>query len=171
MDPERLIDHIGDCIHEFSLKSLPWAQSVDRKDFMWTPTADELFSKWLEDVQLSTVKEETPDLKFLSFETQVPAPETLLVVSEYFADRSETSSRVEAKSPSWDPDLPEPDFSSIPTLNRPEHDPQSTSSESLGAHTEKDGKCRTATHDANQSLTLDHKKLIPISLFPAKTAP
>lgn len=171
MDPERLIDHIGDCIHEFSLRSLPWAQSVDRKDFMWTPTADELFSKWLEDVQLSTVKEENPDLKFLSFETQIPAPETLLVVSEYFADRSETSSRVEAKSPSWDPDLPELNFSSGATRGRSEHNPQSDSSESLGAHSEKDGKCRTATHNVKQSLTLNHKKLIPISFFPAKTAP
>lgn len=134
VDPASLLEHIGDCIHDFSLKALPWAEAMDREEeFMRTPLLDEKVSRWLDDIDWedeeeqgkaleflcatdwSNAEQKNLALKFLSFATQVAVSDQLFVVGEYFAESSESSSLVEREPPPSDPDLPSPNFSSIPS--------------------------------------------------------
>ena len=105
VDSATLLEHIGDCIHEFSLKALPWAESIDGEEFARIPSIDTRVSKWFDTIEWPTVEEESLVFKFLDVESQAPASDKVFVASEYFVENSENSSRVEREPPPSLPDL------------------------------------------------------------------
>ncbi|RSM07427.1 hypothetical protein CEP52_005210 [Fusarium oligoseptatum] len=95
--PAAMLDHVGDCIHEFSLRALPWAQSV---------------SEWLGGIQWADIDEKSLALRFLSVESPSTTLDDAYAVGEYFAEISENSSQVAREPPSSGSDLPAPSFGS-----------------------------------------------------------
>ncbi|KAM0259122.1 hypothetical protein ACHAQJ_003493 [Trichoderma viride] len=106
------LEHVGNCIHEFSLYALPWAESlvVDATDPS-NPALREKVEEWLK----ITEEKESADIQniniktFVFFPTQ-PLPikqEWAYIPEEYFAESSKESSQVEYGSLSLDFDQPE----------------------------------------------------------------
>ena len=94
-----MLEHIGDCIHEFSLKALPWAE-VNHSGLgglSGLPLGAEKASNekrvctWPDGMEPTAVKEQDSDLRFLTFDVSPPAPDQLFVVDEYFAEGSDHS--------------------------------------------------------------------------------
>lgn len=91
-DPETLLNHIGDHIHDFSLLSLPWADVSEEEDAAIIADATEKAMKWnitfpsdMETIDLPPLKLEQP---------RTPNPGPLFAAAEYFAESSDGSSRV-----------------------------------------------------------------------------
>ncbi|PNP53171.1 hypothetical protein THARTR1_06381 [Trichoderma harzianum] len=106
------LEHVGNCIHEFSLNALPWAESliIDATDPSNSASREKV-EEWLK----STEEKESADIRkiniktFVFFPTQ-PLPikqEWAYIPEEYFAESSNESSEVEPGSLSLDSDLPE----------------------------------------------------------------
>ncbi|KAL5084176.1 hypothetical protein Trisim1_012251 [Trichoderma cf. simile WF8] len=106
------LEHVGNCIHEFSLNALPWAESLvgDATDPS-NPALGAKVEEWLK----STEEKESADIQkiniktFVFFPTQ-PQPikqEWAYIPEEYFAESSRESSEVERGSLSLDSDVPE----------------------------------------------------------------
>ncbi|KAL7939068.1 hypothetical protein V8C35DRAFT_285617 [Trichoderma chlorosporum] len=108
------LEHVGNCIHEFSLNALPWAESlvtcIDAMDPLNLALREKV-EEWLK----STEEEEGADIQKINikmfgfFQTQ-PLPikqEWEYIPEEYFAESSKESSVGERESLSLDSDLPE----------------------------------------------------------------
>ncbi|KKP07228.1 hypothetical protein THAR02_00658 [Trichoderma harzianum] len=106
------LEHVGNCIHEFSLNALPWAESLvgDATDPS-NPALRAKVEEWLK----STEEKDSADIQkiniktFVFFPTQ-PLPikqEWAYIPEEYFAESSKKSSEVERGSLSLDSDVPE----------------------------------------------------------------
>ncbi|PTB61122.1 hypothetical protein M431DRAFT_489892 [Trichoderma harzianum CBS 226.95] len=106
------LEHVGNCIHEFSLNALPWAESLVRdatdppnpalcaKVEEWLKSTEEKESAHIQKINIKT---------FVFFPTQ-PLPikqEWVYIPEEYFAESSKESSDVERGSLSLDSDVPE----------------------------------------------------------------
>lgn len=108
------LEHVGICIHEFSLYALPWAESlaVDAID-QSTPALRKKVEEWLKSTctkKKKSVDIDKIDIKtFIFFPTQ-PLPtkqECAYIREEYFAESSNESSQAERGTLSLDSDLPE----------------------------------------------------------------
>lgn len=108
------LEHVGNCIHEFSLYALPWAESlaVDAID-QSNPPLRKKVEEWLKST--CTEEEESADIQkvnirtFIFFPTQ-PLPtrqECAYIAEEYFAESSNESSQAERGTLSFDSDLPD----------------------------------------------------------------
>ncbi|KAM0524671.1 hypothetical protein ACHAPE_000770 [Trichoderma viride] len=108
------LEHVGNCIHEFSLYALPWAETlaVDATD-QSNPALRKKVEEWLKST--CTEEEESADIQkvdietFIFFPTQ-PLPtkqERSYIPEEYFAESSNESSQAERGTLSLDSDLPE----------------------------------------------------------------
>jgi hypothetical protein len=148
-----MLEHIGDCIHDFSLKALPWAASTDvHKDMI-----DDMVSKWLDTIEWPYVAENSLVLRFFSSEAQTPAADGWPEITEYFAESSENSSRVERGPAPWDPDLPQLDFSStsVPAPSETQRSPP----EIMGTRTNDDsgiidtGRTGREVHTSAESIS------------------
>lgn len=107
------LEHVGNCIHEFSLYALPWAETLasDATD-QSNPALREKVEQWLGS---TCAKEESADIQkidirtFIFFPTR-PLPtkkECAYIPEEYFAESSNDSSQAERGTLSLDSDLPE----------------------------------------------------------------
>ncbi|RSL41865.1 hypothetical protein CEP53_012506 [Fusarium sp. AF-6] len=116
--PAAMLDHVGDCIHEFSLRALPWAQSVAKENVERISSIKERVSEWLGGIEWDNINERSLALRFLSVEPPSTALDDVYVVGEYFAEISENSSQVEREPPPSDSDLPAPSFGSASNTPR-----------------------------------------------------
>ncbi|KAL7899213.1 hypothetical protein HDV64DRAFT_222974 [Trichoderma sp. TUCIM 5745] len=108
------LEHVGNCIHEFSLYALPWAESmaVDATD-QSNPALREKVEEWLKST--CTEEEESADIDKVNIETFIFFPTQPLptkqdcahIPEEYFAESSNESSQAERGTLSLDSDLPE----------------------------------------------------------------
>ncbi|KAK4444752.1 hypothetical protein QBC34DRAFT_334438, partial [Podospora aff. communis PSN243] len=112
-DPNALLEHIGDCIHQFSLKSLPWATSSNSDTFYCPPEIQQSVSAWLDKLMLSHPQEDALDPIFLEFLAPPTPRDEQFFRNEYFAESPNDSHVVErGPAPSMDGDLPAAYFSS-----------------------------------------------------------
>jgi WD40 repeat protein len=120
VDPTSMLEHIGDCIHEFSLKALPWAE-IDHsgsRGLSKLPLSAENASNdkriftWLDGMEPTEPKEQDFNLRLLAVAISPPAPDQLFVVDEYFAEGSDHSGSAQLERPSSDSDLSELNFPS-----------------------------------------------------------
>ncbi|RSM14720.1 hypothetical protein CDV31_005302 [Fusarium ambrosium] len=116
--PAAMLDHVGDCIHEFSLRALPWAQSVAKENVERISSIKERVSEWLGGIEWDNINERSLALRFLSVEPPSTTLNDVYVVGEYFAEISENSSQVEREPPPSDSDLPAPSFGSASNTPR-----------------------------------------------------
>ncbi|KAK1252735.1 hypothetical protein MKX08_003922 [Trichoderma sp. CBMAI-0020] len=108
------LEHVGNCIHEFSLYALPWAESlaVDATD-QSNPALCEKVEEWLKST--CTEEEEGADIQNVNIKTFIFFPTQPLLIKqersyipeEYFAESSNESSQVQRGTLSLDSDLPE----------------------------------------------------------------
>lgn len=108
------LEHVGNCIHEFSLYALPWAEScaVDATD-QANPALRGKVEEWLKST--CTEEEESVDIQKVNIKTFIFFPTQSLPIKqgcayipeEYFAESSINSSQVERGTLSLDSDLPE----------------------------------------------------------------
>jgi len=111
-DAAANLEHIGNCIHQFSLNALPWAEAPTaeatgppdpalwRKVQQWFERTGER-----EDMDIQKI-----DIKTFGFLPTPPRPkkqESAYIPEEYFAESSKESSQVERGSMSLDSDMPE----------------------------------------------------------------
>jgi WD40 repeat protein len=120
VDPTSMLEHIGDCIHEFSLKALPWAEidhsgprGLSRLPLSAENASNEkrVFS-WLDGMEPTEPKERDFDFRLLAVAISPPAPDQLFVVDEYFAEGSDHSGSAQLERPSSNSDLSELNFPS-----------------------------------------------------------
>ncbi|EJP62289.1 Ankyrin repeat-containing protein [Beauveria bassiana ARSEF 2860] len=110
-DADANLEHLGNCIHEFSLNALPWADSSDvgfagLRDLEFRQRIEQ----WVEGARESASTIEGVDIRKISIDTfgvlPVPSqPESskmTFIPEEYFAESSEVSIRIEQDS-----DLPD----------------------------------------------------------------
>ncbi|QYS93868.1 hypothetical protein H0G86_001233 [Trichoderma simmonsii] len=106
------LEHVGNCIHKFSLNALPWADSLVRDT---TDPSNPALRAKVEEWLKSTEEKKSADIQkiniktFVFFPTQ-PLPikqEWAYIPEEYFAESSKESSEVEWGSLSLDSDVPE----------------------------------------------------------------
>ena len=123
LDPAAMIEHIGDCIHEFSLKALPWAESNDTIAFYCPSSTTEKVSRWLDaSGQPSLLDEHQINLRFFSSAVPAPAQDQPFVLNEYFNAAEDTDSGSAGWQPTpSDDDLPSAEFSSMAEHARSEH--------------------------------------------------
>ncbi|KAF5535539.1 ankyrin repeat-containing protein [Fusarium mexicanum] len=126
INPVAMLDHIGDCIHGFSLRALPWVESTIEFDPKTAASIEERVRKWLNGAEEIEIGEESMRLKYMSSPFSLEMPCNLYVSGEYFADNSENSSRVERDSQLSDSALSTLSFHSTPG------DPQSPPNEVEG---------------------------------------
>lgn len=105
LDPEGRIDHVGDCIHEFSLRALPWAQSPPEPTYVRVPGVDERVSTWFDTIDWPKMEGYDQGLSFLPFPDDVPVSDEIYLANEYFGGSSKGSSRAGEGSASWDHDF------------------------------------------------------------------
>lgn len=114
-DAAANLEHVGNCIHEFSLNALPWAQYLDIGGAgSSNPDLRQKVEEWVERAKESTKEANGVDIQKIRIEEfsvlPVPPPEKqewAYIPEEYFAESSKESSQVERGSLSWDSDLPE----------------------------------------------------------------
>lgn len=103
------LEHVGNCIHEFSLNALPWAESlVGDATGPSNPALRAKVEEWLK----STEENESADIQKINIKTFIFCPTQLLPIKpewvyipeEYFAESSKESYQVERGSPSLDSD-------------------------------------------------------------------
>jgi hypothetical protein len=155
-----VIEHVGDCIHEFSLKALPWAESNDAIAFPCHPTINEAVTKWLDAIDQPNVKGKLSNLYFLPFDIPAPANDQLFVVGEYFAENSDDSgSAGERSAPPSDDDLPPPDYSSTPLRTKSEDASSlsSTAEKKDGPKQEVVAVALSGSEDDNDEFTVELK--------------
>ncbi|RSL41924.1 hypothetical protein CEP54_015666 [Fusarium duplospermum] len=116
--PAAMLDHVGDCIHQFSLRALPWAQSVANENVDRISSIKEKVSEWLGGIQWDNIDEKSLALRFLSVEPPLTTLDDVYVVGEYFAEISENSSQVHREPLPSDSDLPAPSFGSASDMPR-----------------------------------------------------
>ncbi|KAL7962976.1 hypothetical protein V8C34DRAFT_300909 [Trichoderma compactum] len=109
-DATTKLEHVGNCIHEFSLNALPWAESlVEYATELLKPDIRRNIEEWLE----SNRETESADIQKIDIKTFyfIPTPprlinqDTTFVPEEYFAESS-ISSQGTRRSPLLDLDLP-----------------------------------------------------------------
>lgn len=104
------LEHVGNCIHEFSLNALPWVDSsaIDSTGPS-NPTFSENVNEWLKSTDENGSKYNQPiDIKKLIFFYTQLRPITqgrVYIPGEYFAESSKESSQVEPGTLSLDLDL------------------------------------------------------------------
>ncbi|KAH0532212.1 hypothetical protein TsFJ059_000935 [Trichoderma semiorbis] len=106
------LEHVGNCIHEFSLNALPWAESLvgDATDPS-NPALRAKVEEWLK----SSEGKEGADIQKINIKTFIFFPTQPLPIKrgwayipeEYFAESSKETSEVERGSLSLDSDVPE----------------------------------------------------------------
>jgi hypothetical protein len=111
-DPAASIEHVGNCIHDFSLNALPWAESTDIGIPDSSTPVRLKVQEWF-----TTMKKETKDVDIQHINVNnfgvlptAPRPgrqEGVYISEEYFAENSRESSQAERASMPLDPDLPE----------------------------------------------------------------
>lgn len=114
-DAAANLEHVGNCIHEFSLNALPWANSSHVGAGLPNPDLRQKVEEWFERAKDSTTK--GVDIQKIHIEEfgvlpVAPPPEkqeTAYIPEEYFAESAKESSQVERESPSSDSDLPDID--------------------------------------------------------------
>ncbi|UKZ60437.1 uncharacterized protein TrAtP1_001718 [Trichoderma atroviride] len=107
------LEHVANCIHEFSLYALPWAESLtvdatDRSD----PALREKVEEWLKS---TCTEEESADIQKVNIKTFIFFPtqslpikqECAYIPEQYFAESSNESSQAERGTLSLDSNLPE----------------------------------------------------------------
>jgi WD40 repeat protein len=150
VDPTSMLEHIGDCIHEFSLKALPWAEM----DHSGLRDASSLFLSaekasnekrvftWLDGMEPSELKEQDFDLRLLTLAISPPASDQIFVADEYFAEGSDHSGSVQIERPSSDSELSALSFSSEASPRADSEAGPNVASETRApeeAHSEADG--------------------------------
>jgi WD40 repeat protein len=120
VDPTSMLEHIGDCIHEFSLKALPWAE-IDHSGLGGLSTLllgaerasnEKRVFTWLDGMEPSELKEQDFELRLLALAISPPASDQLFVADEYFAEGSDHSDSAQIERPSSDYELSALSFSS-----------------------------------------------------------
>ncbi|KAK3987552.1 armadillo-type protein [Cladorrhinum sp. PSN332] len=107
LDASAFLDHIGDCIHDFSLKALPWAESKGRdhsttnnQDFK--KRLDNDIGSWCDAVEISETMEScdfNAELRFINIGAEPSSvPYMEFVASEYFAEGQEHTSEAGHRS-------------------------------------------------------------------------
>ncbi|KAF1733623.1 hypothetical protein CRV24_005150 [Beauveria bassiana] len=106
-DADANLEHLGNCIHEFSLNALPWADSSD-VGFAGLRDLEirQRIEQWVEGARESASTTEGVDIQKISIDTfgvlPVPSePESskmTFIPEEYFAESSEVSIRIEQDS-------------------------------------------------------------------------
>ncbi|KAI0401129.1 hypothetical protein F4802DRAFT_582036 [Xylaria palmicola] len=114
-DASATLEHIGNCIHEFSLNAFPWAisslegyssnmpQSFIREIEMWLQET----ATTKEEPDIQKIQEVIKTFRFIPVPLESKELELAHVANEYFAESSEGSSQIELGSLSFDDDLPE----------------------------------------------------------------
>lgn len=111
-DAAANLEHVGNCIHKFSLNALPWAESLaaDASDLS-NPALRRTVEEWLENTEerddIDIHKIDIKTFSFLSAPRPPKKQEMAYNPEEYFAESSKESSEVEQGSLSSDSDLPE----------------------------------------------------------------
>lgn len=116
-DPETLLNHIGDHIHDFSLLSLPWADSSEEVDSAIIAAATKKAMEW--DFILPLCMENTILPLLEPQQLRTPTLESRFAVTEYFAESSDGSSRAISSS---ERDLSVSEVSSLPSTGEAEDD-------------------------------------------------
>ncbi|KAF7552232.1 hypothetical protein G7Z17_g4455 [Cylindrodendrum hubeiense] len=116
-DAAAKLEHIGNCIHEFSLNALPWAESLGVRGVDSSSSSfRQMVEEWIDKAKDSTEEENDVDIQkirleafgVLSAQPPLEKQERKYIPQEFFAESSEESSQVEWGSLlSQDSDLPE----------------------------------------------------------------
>ncbi|KAH6888445.1 hypothetical protein B0T10DRAFT_54808 [Thelonectria olida] len=127
-DAAANLEHVGNCIHEFSLSALPWAESSDAEFATVRAPASTKVQEWfdmtseeiedteetedddIQKIDIRTVDIQAIDIKLFGILPMPPRrnkPENPYIPEEYFAESSRESSQVERGSRTVDSDLPE----------------------------------------------------------------
>ncbi|KAF4454855.1 hypothetical protein F53441_2725 [Fusarium austroafricanum] len=110
-DAAMNLEHVGNCIHEFSLKAFPWAESLPLEGAGMVESVRDHVESWLDRITGETIDhEEIQKIDITSFRF-IPSPfipidqGTRYYPKEYFAESIKSASQVEPGSLSQDLDL------------------------------------------------------------------
>jgi hypothetical protein len=113
LDPEAMIEHIGDCIHEFSLLALPWAESENAFPGCH-PSIKEVVFRWLDRIKPPLVDGRLPQHRSFPMEVADQPPKQSFIAAEYFAEDADDSGSAERGRPPSDDDLQPAEVSGTP---------------------------------------------------------
>ncbi|KAG8674143.1 hypothetical protein FPOAC1_000106 [Fusarium poae] len=112
-DAAANLEHIGNCIHEFSLRALPWAESLPSVDSVMVESVRKDVELWLdestaEDTEVKDIRKvDITNFRFFPSLTKYIEDWNTYNPGEYFAESSKATSQVEGVSMSLDSELPE----------------------------------------------------------------
>ncbi|OBS26153.1 hypothetical protein FPOA_00096 [Fusarium poae] len=112
-DAAANLEHVGNCIHEFSLRALPWAESLPSADSVMVESARKDVELWLdkstaEDTDVEDIRKvDITNFSFFPSITKYIEDWNIYNPGEYFAESSKATSQVEGVSMSLDSELPE----------------------------------------------------------------